>query len=277
MESGRPLELLEGECSTYSKQMKEFQRGKILAFTQVLWQTIHNLMGKSPNTTLLQGGVINNIDEFCTNHKDDLVVLSYVKVCQSYLCAVFREDVLGADIAIEKGNSFKTINPANPTLLWDMFARGLCMFAMARTSKKERKKNYQKHAKKILKKFEHFVVKKGNPNCLHYKALFDAEHAALQKDRTDEASKSYHLALTLSARGGYVQDSAIINERYGEFLLHCLDNNEEASFYLQESVKLYSEWGALRKSNILRKKYRHLLCKCESICVCEMEQGLLIK
>jgi hypothetical protein len=48
------------------------------------------------------------------------------------------------------------------------------------------------------------------------------------------------------------------NERFGEFLLNDMLDREEAVYRLEESIKLYKEWGAHAKADILLKKYADL-------------------
>ena len=62
----------------------------------------------------------------------------------------------------------------------------------------------------------------------------------------------------LAGRGGFVQDAALANERYGEFLLEDMYDREEAAFRFQEAIKLYLEWEARAKAELLSDKYEYL-------------------
>ena len=100
-------------------------------------------------------------------------------------------------------------------------------------------------------------MEKGNPNVGHCKSLLEAELAALN-GRKHLAKKHYEVAAMLAGRGGFVRDAALANERYGEFLLEDLPDQEEAAFRFQEAIKLYLEWEAQAKAELLSAKYGYL-------------------
>ena len=94
-------------------------------------------------------------------------------------------------------------------------------------------------------------IKKGNPNIGHYGVLLDAEWNTMRKGRQSEAVSSYLKANTISARFGFIHDRALINERHGEYMLELGTDNDEAEYRLKEAIKLYIEWGADRKVDLL--------------------------
>jgi hypothetical protein len=64
--------------------------------------------------------------------------------------------------------------------------------------------------------------------------------------------------VVMAARGGFVHDAALANERYGEFLLHDMSDKREALFRFEEAIKFYSDWGASKKVELLREQYSDL-------------------
>ena len=125
---------------------------------------------------------------------------------------------------------------------------------MARTKKSSK---YKSHAGRMLSKIRKWC-NKGNPNVQHHENLLLAEDAVLKGKRAI-ACKNYELAAMLAARRGFVQDAALANERYGEFLLREREADEtEATFRLEEAVRLYKEWGAHTKANYMLKKHTNL-------------------
>jgi predicted S18 family serine protease len=89
---------------------------------------------------------------------------------------------------------------------------------------------------------------------IHYDRLLDAERAALD-GKSNAALKHYQSAVSMAARGGFVHNTALANERYAEYLLHGMSDSQEAVFYFEEAIRFYSEWGALKKVHLLREKF----------------------
>ena len=246
------LKLLEANCSIYSKQMKEFKVMPPYEYTLLYWQTVLNLMGLSENTTLLQGEALLDPEEFL-NRRDNPVLVVTMQAQQSRLYVIFGEHGKGADLSITNGYDMSKSSPGNPTFPAALFTGGISSFEMARKTKQQK---FRKHAKKIHSTIKSWV-KKGNPNVIHYDRLLDAERAALD-GKSNAALQHYQSAVSLAARGGFVHDAALANERYAEYLLHDLSDRQEATFYFEEAIKFYSEWGALKKVDLLREKYSDL-------------------
>ena len=101
-------------------------------------------------------------------------------------------------------------------------------------------------------------AKAGIPSVVYQDHLLQAELAAYQ-GKTDDAEKRFQSAAVSATRGGFLHGSAMVQERYGEFLLHVAGEEKEASFRFREAIKLYDEWGCSRKSRLLRERYRDLL------------------
>jgi hypothetical protein len=167
---------------------------------------------------------------------------------------IFGEHEKGADLSISNGYALSKLSPGSPMFQASLFCVGIASFEMARKTKKRK---YKKHAKKLHSTIKSWV-QKGNPNAIHYDQFFYAEKAALD-GKSKEAELHYQSAVVMAARGGFVHDAALANERYGEFLLNELSDKYMAVFRLEEAIKLYSEWGALKKVELLREQYSDLL------------------
>jgi predicted ATPase len=283
-QAGRSLVALEADCRVYLKQMQEFKRYKISSMCRLTWQMMLNLIGPSENTTVSTGEAMDQ--EECLegaarsmNHH----LLAMLQVHQHALYAIFGEHELGADLAISKGGDLAKQMPGckydaslssdlldsvlhhgresnqnvflivGPAVWMDMFLKGISLFAMAR---KTRERKYTNLAKKSLASIKDWE-EKGNPNVRHCESLLEAELAALN-GRKHVAKKHYEVAAKWAGRGGFVRDAALVNERYGEFLLEDMSDQEEAAFRFQEAIKLYLEWEARAKAKLLFAKYGYL-------------------
>ena len=167
----------------------------------------------------------------------------------------YAEHELGAKLAIEKGSVLSRANPVMITaILFDLFYKAISLFDQARTTKR---KKFAGHARKYLRKIKHFE-QRGNPNAVHLRHLLEAELLSIQR-KFDESEKSFQSALVAASRGGFIHHAALTSERYGEFLLRVLADEREAAFRFQESIRLYADWGATKKRDLLLEKYRSLL------------------
>jgi hypothetical protein len=79
-----------------------------------------------------------------------------------------------------------------------------------------------------------------------------AEQAALSKNYT-RAEEKYKKAIVLAARTGRMHHAALCNERYADFLLQELSDEEEAKYRMEEAIRFYEEWGAVGKVEMLKK------------------------
>jgi hypothetical protein len=229
--------------------MKEFKILAAFEHTLIFWQSALNLMGRSENTSLLQGEAVIDSEEFLNHNSPPLVILMQAQ--QSRMYAIFGEHKKGADLSITNGYALKILDPSFKAAF--LFCGGISSFEMARKTKKRK---YKKHAKKIHSTIKYWV-RKGNPNVIHYDRLLDAEKAALD-GKSKAAQTLYQKAVALAARGGFVHDAALANERYGEFLLHDMSDKQEAVYRFEEAIKFYSEWGASKKVELIREQYSDL-------------------
>ena len=248
--AGRPLTAIRTECCMVVQQIREFKQETLEKYSSMLWQTVLNLTGKSKNVTILTGEAMeeDTVTEIETSlHK------ALFQCYKLQLYVWFGEHERAAELAISKGDSFMKASPGSCLCYTDNFMRGIALFQMARETKKV---EYKKHARLVLKQICKWV-EKGNPNVVHHKALLEAEMAALL-GKKDKARKQYENATMTASRRGFIQDAAMANERYGEFLLNDTLDREEAAYRLENAVKLYKEWGAHAKVDSLRDKYAAL-------------------
>eukprot|EP00957_Ditylum_brightwellii_P087101 6629278-Ditylum_brightwellii.AAC.1 len=126
--------------------------------------------------------------------------------------SLFGRYEMGAHLAIAKETQkYLKITGGDNSRAMFWFHGSLCLYAMARTNKKKKRK-YRAQAKRIHKELT-ISLKNKNPNILHYVSLLNAEKAALkQKKNNEDVRKLYNDAINLSARSGYVHDAALAQE-----------------------------------------------------------------
>lgn len=90
-------------------------------------------------------------------------------------------------------------------------------------------------------------------NFRHKYLLIKAEMACLHNN-PGQAASSFNAALQIAADNGYIQDIALIHERYGQYYLR--QNWEHlATPHLRKAWELYHRWGALAKTVEMERRY----------------------
>ena len=122
------------------------------------------------------------------------------------------------------------------------FFEGIISIQAARAATTGRdKRKWKKRATKSMK-IIHGLVKKGNPNVVHYLDLLEAELAALD-GKNDKAEEKYKLALAVSATNGLVQDKALSHELASAYFDKKGDEYWR-NYHLGKCKECYTEWGA---------------------------------
>jgi len=246
-QSGKPLGMVETDCKIYLEQMVEFKRETVHADICIYLETVQNLMHPSEDDPTVMKSELRFL-----SHSDH-TVLGVFYSCQCFLYLYFGEFEKGAKLAIKRGNAYSKGVPGHCWIMIETFVRGMCLYAMARKTKK---RVYRKQARTVHRTIKAWI-RKGNPNVKHYDLLFNAELAAL-KGKLDAAEGWYQSAIVSATRCGRIHESALSSERYGEFLLNVRKDPEEARHKFDDAIRRYSEWGAAKKVLMLRELHQDL-------------------
>lgn len=250
--AGKPLDSVLTDITTYLPQVQELGREEQALHIQIYFQSRHCLMGLADNPTEMTGHAIPDAKAFeceirSLESKTSLVIY---QVLQTFLCSIFGEHERGAQLALDRGDAFFQVTAGCPQAMIDTFHRGVSLFDMARRTKK---KKYKRAAKKTLSTMRKWS-KQDNPNIVHTLTLLEAEQLVLKGDEKN-ASVKYEKSVTLSIRQGMLQDAAFACERYGEYLLNEIKDEDKAMHYLRKSIGYYKDWGALAKVEQMNGKY----------------------
>jgi predicted ATPase len=225
-------------------QMEELKQTDQAMYAKMWCQGVLNLIGKSKETVLLKGDIYDS-EAFASQNAGPSRRL-YLGMITSELLIFFGEFERAAEMALARGSIFATLFPGHIICMMETFHRGLALYVMARKTKKRKYKKPAKQIRKLIKTW----IQRGNPNVKQYYLLLSAEHAALRKEYKD-ANVLYQKAIVLAGRTGHLHHAALFNERYAEFLLEELSDEEEALYRIEEAIRFYREWGAIRKVGTL--------------------------
>lgn len=101
-------------------------------------------------------------------------------------------------------------------------------------------------------------AKDGCCNVLHYVAILDAESAIYNGGTIEQVEELYQKAIVLAARGGFVQDAAVGNERLACFFL-SRGERVEAGRRFEQAIRNYREWGFISKVERLGRETEDLI------------------
>ncbi|CAB9523549.1 Transcriptional regulator [Seminavis robusta] len=250
--AGRPLQSIEADFRFFTKRMKH---QKLLVYhsqiSSLAWEGILHLLGRSDDPTELCGEVVTPqfiCDAEGRQHAGELAMIHRMQI---YLAYWFCDDERGAELALRYGEEHPTGSPGNVGVVHvRVHTAVLCLSAGRKTGNKK----YIKYGRKVARIVKSWV-EKGCPNVVHFDALLDAERCALSR-KNHLAVKHFECAALLAARRGFIQDQAMINERFADFALHVMNDEHEAEYRAKESEKLYNEWGALGKVKQVKTKLR---------------------
>jgi len=264
--SGNELNNLEADVQCYQPQATALKYGILAVNFGLTRQAALNLMGKTENTTFVEGYEGSALEKVAGGRGWFL----QVQVIKRFLCAHFGEYKTGALNAIQFGSEFFKSYPG-VMFGYATFHEAICHYGEARNIARNHGKScrlafhsaphkqgflFKKHAYKSHSRIESWA-KKGAPNHVHHLSILDAERAALLSctENIDKRKvcKLYEEAIKDSVRGGFVNHAALTEERYSDYLLG-VGEKAEGIYHLENSIQRFSDWGATGRVKQLRVK-----------------------
>lgn len=249
---GYPLQQMRDDHRLYSNQMKDLKRDQTWTIIRLQYQAISNLMSDKPHTEL--HGRILSADELegCQGIPILKALSAYFK---GYLLVYFGKYEEYARIISKEGpDALAKAMPGTPRIYWDMFLKGVACFAAYQSTGK---RAYAKLGNGFLRKLRKFQDN-GCPNVHCYIPVLEAE-VAVMKGKPLDAIKLYESTIAVFARGGMIQNAALVSERLAYvYALPVASDEEERKFRLQEAQRYWRDWGATAKVNQMEEEYQFL-------------------
>ncbi|CAB9496390.1 Transcriptional regulator [Seminavis robusta] len=251
------LKTLADDCQIYCQQMKSLKHERIARYLECLWQLVLNVSGSAEDPAVLNGNGLN-YDEYMNWAKgsESTQAISYYDRYQ-IAAAFWSGDFAKVHALILKTDTHKGFYEktfGGSFALYPLYFQcALSLLSLYQTTKSKKFKSMACFFSGKLNSW----AKKGNPNFKHYSLMVDAEALDIRGKRS-EAEKLFKEAVIFAGRRGFTNDQALANERLGGFFLRQgLD--DDAKYHLGEAIKLYRQWGAHAKCDILHKVYEKLL------------------
>ena len=282
---GEKLASIMQDTRSYLGHMKNLKRDKAYLLGWLRYQACLNLTEQGNKDIFdLNAGPIK-----AALLSDDKLAHRYNALYQGFLFAHMGEHQRHSELTLHIGwDAFLKAYPGGGPVPMDVFVKGISCFAAARETGNLKYRKAAHACRSIIKRW----IARGHPNALHYESALDAEFEAL-RGRVRVARKHYEIALSIATRSGALHDVGLISERkfynclikigkhhfrhvikhliayaaqttenflvgFGEYCLNVLNDSNEATNLVKESVASYREWGALAKVTALEEKYLSL-------------------
>lgn len=244
--TGRPLEGVEYEYTTIIEALRQLNQTQPELFCETYLYVVKKLRGTD---------IIEN--EFDMNGKIEVAVetnnvtLGAVTNMALIEVSVFFHEWEDAISLLAQTGDLRKVFVAEFINIRFTFFEGLISIQAARaaTTRREKRK-WKKRAAKSMKMIRG-LVKKGNPNVVHYLHLLVAELAALDGKNDKLAEEKYKLALAVSATNGLVQDKALSHELTSAYF-GTIGDNYWRDYHIGRCKECYLEWGATALGNSIQ-------------------------
>jgi len=253
--SGMRVDTLKSDTDIYVRHTSELNAGYPLHFLIMIQRACELIVSFDSRTGSLESAH-TLVKELESHVKQDDYMMAMLNTFQGaihYLCSDYEKgSALAQDVGILLDKLLS--HSANmPSLYHQCFA----LYSSAQNAKglKRRKlKRLGLKRHKILKAW----AKQSCVNVVHYVAILDAELAALKGVKKAKVEELYQKATMLATRGGFVQDVAVANERFG-YYMERRGEKVEAGRRFEQAVQYFDEWGFVQKAVLLSREKEELI------------------
>jgi predicted ATPase/signal transduction histidine kinase len=253
--TGKNLNDLEGEVSTYCQTIAQYKQGAALNYTRIVHQVLLNLLGRSPDPCRLIGDAYDE-EQMLPFHLEanDRNGLHYLYFHKMLVCYYFGDDLSAQKNAVEAEKYLDAVTGMLnvPTFYcYDSLAR----LAVCQGDRRLDAEHLDRVAKnqEILQKW----ADRAPMNFSHKFELVRAERLRAMGQFL-QAMEAYDRAIIKATENGYLNEQALANERAAKFYLEW-GKEKIASVYFVDAYYAYARWGAKAKIEQLEHHYSQWL------------------
>ncbi|MDZ7995880.1 MAG: AAA family ATPase [Nostoc sp. EfeVER01] len=254
--AGQNLTQLEPEVAGYCKALKHLKQNTNLAYSQLIWQILLNLIGDADNVVVLSGAAYNEQHQLQLNEaggdRTGLALLWINKLVVSYLFSEFQQAVEQAGQARQYLDAVLAFLYVPIFHFYESLAY-LAYFGELSTPEQQQIKECIADNQEKLK----YWATHAPMNFLHKFYLVEAEQERVQGNKAS-AIDLYDRAIALAKEHGYTQEEALANELAAKFYLNWR-KEQIAQSYMTQAYYGYARWGAKAKVADLERRYPQLL------------------
>jgi PAS domain S-box-containing protein len=250
--NGKELRDVERNLVIYGEVIHQIKQETVLAWNQILRQTILNLMERSDHSTHLIGESYNEEDELpqyeVTNDGSTILAVYFNKLFLCYLFSEYAQAVENAAIA----ENYIVRLAGTPLEPLYYFYNSLARLAIYPSSSVQLQSDTLKRVAVSQEKMKRWAYH-APMNHLHKYYLVEAEKARIL-GQLFEAEEFYEQAIQGAKDNEYLQEEALAYELAAK---HYLARGREkfAQLYMKEAHYCYERWGATAKVKDLETHY----------------------
>ena len=239
-----PVDQLELAIRNLFERMAVLNQAGSLLSLKPAWQMCQNFLGRNHNPKYLLGEALTRedlADSVCIdNHYELRSSIGADEMVMAYHFSDYEMAEARLPCAVLLYNNVSTISAANARMY-----HALILLATTKTSNWRRIRK----VKQLLKQ-----MRKWSNSCpenyLGRQLLVEAELAGVQK-KVEIAYSKFYLAIIQFRDSRCLLFEALANERAGRFCASVGDK-DKANKFLNEALKVYSDWGAIAKCEHLK-------------------------
>ena len=254
---GQPLEGLINDLADLTSDCKRYQQEHLGILNKPLWQCAQNLIGdpEQAKPWILKGKIQVQDDYVAVQReRGNLTAICHYSMLQLILAYVFRKYELAAEFYDKcvEADLEKNLMGKFETSTYAFFG-ALTAFEMLRRHPKDQK--WAGTVDSTLAKMEKWASS-SSWNFEHRLSFLEGEQMASAGDVVG-AVGAYSKAARLAKEHGFINEEAVICERYAAFL-RVSGNETSARVQYDKAYNAYMKWGALRKCVEVREEAESL-------------------
>ncbi|OKH31956.1 serine/threonine protein kinase [[Phormidium ambiguum] IAM M-71] len=249
---GETLELVEQEQRKYTDVMLKLKQDFQLINTQIWFQFVLNLAGKSPDKYCLVGESFNERETLPLLIKNNNGISTFnVYFLKAWMLFLFKDYARSIEYARLAEKYLDKVSGMSAVTNHKLYYSLALLAHYSYVSKTDRKQYlFQvKLNQKALKKWAFHAPS----NCQNKYELVEAEKSRILGQDV-LAMKYYDRAIQGAKQQGFIQEEALANELASEFYF-SRNREKVAQTYLTEAYYSYIRWGAKAKVQDLEQRY----------------------
>ncbi len=251
--TGKELNEVEKEANMYIGAVYDLKQINPYHNLKLLRQTLLNYLGKADNPAVLEGEEYNldlQKEIIEGGNKASICLHFFMKACLSY---DFGEIEKAYSYIILTEKYLKGITATAGVPVYHMYDSLIHIAIYPSSSLWDRQRILRRIAKNQAKLYK--FAKFSSSTNLHKYYLVEAELARAKNDYI-ETEKNFRLALEAVAKTNFIQEEALIKERFGYYWLQR-KQEDIAMMFLRKAYYDYRIWGAKGKLEQMHEIYSH--------------------
>jgi len=242
-QSGRPLKIFQDEMQKYARLLDELHQEHLIPHRSVFLEAASVLLGETKDPLALKGAAFNE-DEY-SNFLHTVQDCAFYYHSAKLMLAFYADEWEIARHHADEALRLQEAVLGSWGLSTVLFYGALARLRLSRSKQALERRRLERQAKKDLAQLKKFM-NQVPCNVQHRVFILEAEWAILN-ERSDEAMRLLHEAMLAARASGFGFEEALAAEQLG-FLCQSMKLQESADHWLGLSLRLYAEWGGVRKA-----------------------------